>query len=107
MEEMPSNYVHIVGRCMRSADANKIREGLSALNFSLAVPDFGNDRDVFVDCIAYGEAVEDLEGFVSEGETLHIEGHLSFRSFTDTRGFRRTGRVVIVDKVHDEQDTEE
>ncbi len=104
--QLPDNFVHIVGVCKRDADATQLRAGLQVLNFSLVVPDPFSDRDVYIDCVAMGDAVDALEGFVTGGELLCVIGRLTFRSWTDANGVQRSGKVVYVDKVYDQEDME-
>ena len=104
--DLPDNFVHIVGTCKRDAEATYVRSGLQVLNFSLVVPDQFSDRDVYIDCVAFGDAVEALEGFVTGGETLRVIGRLTFRSWTDATGMQRNGKVVYVYEVYDQEDME-
>ena len=93
---MQGNYVRLVGTVKRDATSELIRKGLPVLNFCLEVGADG-DRRVFVDCIAYGDTVEDFEGFVSAGEAIEVEGYLSFRTYTDGDGSRKTMQFVHVE----------
>lgn len=95
------NYVNVSGSVKASATAARIRAGLSAINFTLVVDGGEGERPTYVDCMAYGDDIVNgqLEGFVDEGEWLEVEGHLSFRTFTDSNGSRRSGIIVYVENV--------
>lgn len=98
------NYVRIVGTVKRSVEAREIRSGLSALDLTLVVDGVGGERPTFVDCVVYDQQIvrEQLEGFVEEGETYMVEGHLTFRSFTQSNGVMRTGLVVYVESMEEQ-----
>lgn len=100
---MQGNYVRLVGQVKRAAEQEWIRKGMPVLNFSVAVPSDGN-RPVYVDCIAYGSVVEDFEGYVDAGETVEVEGHLSFRTYTGANGSKGTRLFVHVDSMSEVQE---
>lgn len=95
---MQGNYVRLVGSVKRDASQEWIRKGLPVLNFCIAVQGDG-DKSVYIDCIAYGETVEDFEGFVEAGEILEVEGYISFRTYTTTQGKKRTMQYVHVESM--------
>ena len=97
------NYVRIVGTAKYDSEAREIREGLMVLNFTLVVDGVGNERPTFVDCVAYDQHIvrEQMEGFVEAGEEFEVEGHLTFRSFTQSNGVLRSGMVVYVDSMEE------
>lgn len=94
---MTGNSVVITGRVKRDASARVIRDGLSVLNFTLMVYE-GNERWAYVDCSAYADACDQLEGYVEADEQVTVHGHLSFRTYTDGGGRKRTGIVVMVER---------
>lgn len=93
------NFVRISGRVLRDEDARYVREGLSIIDFALAVEDPDGERPVYVDCYGTNDACKTLGGFVEENEELVVEGHLTFRTFTTKGGQRRSGVVVYVESV--------
>ncbi len=103
---MENNYVSIGGRVKADATANSIRAGLSVINFTLMVdgPKEG-DRPTYVDCASYDQHViyDILDGYVNAGEWMHCEGYLSFRTFTDSNGAKRSGMIVQVTNVGEEE----
>lgn len=95
---MNGNYVRLVGTVKRDATREWIRKGLPVMNFTVVVPSDG-ERGAYVDCVAYGEIVEEFDGYVSEGEAIEVEGYLSFRSYTDSEGCRKTMQFVHVESM--------
>jgi single-stranded DNA-binding protein len=92
-----NNKVHIVGKVKRDAKAVDVRKGMRALNFTLVV-EVDGDKPLYVDCDAYGEVVEELEGYVECGEELEVDGRLTHRTYTGTDGRVRTGMRVRVER---------
>lgn len=93
------NKVHVEGFVKRDAQALVPRSNVQFIDFCLVVQDPTNRKNgVFVDCFASGSVVEDeLEGFVSAGESLAVDGFLTFRSYSDVHGKTHTGMVVYVE----------
>lgn len=98
---MGENFVHIEGIIKRDCEAVSPRPNVSVMSFCLKVPDPTNDGDVYVDCFAATDAVEMLDGFVSEGERLAVDGQLTFRTMTDHKGRKKSSIVVYVDNVEE------
>jgi single-stranded DNA-binding protein len=95
-----NNMVHIVGKVKRDARAVDVRKGLKALNFTLVV-EVDGDKPLYVDCDAYGETVEELEGYVECDEELEVYGRLTHRTYTGNDGRVRTGMRVFVERVEE------
>lgn len=93
---MTGNHVRVEGAVKRDARATTIRSELEVLEFCLEAPSDGS-RLVFVDCKAFGAACDELEGYVSAGERIWVEGHLSYRSYTAQDGTRLSKLFVIVE----------
>lgn len=101
---MTDNFVHIQGTVKHDSEAVVVRQGLSMMDFCLVVKDFATGRDVFVDCFASDEVVDSLEGFVSEGETLEVTGHLTYRTITNKYGVKASRLYVFAEEVNDMED---
>ena len=96
------NSVHIEGSVKRDASMVEVRPGIKVMDFCLVVDDpMAEGLSVYVDCYAPTDAVNMLDGFVSEGERLGVDGALTFRTVTDRRGARRTGMNVYVENVYE------
>lgn len=93
-----NNSVHAEGTVKRDAEAVEVRKGLRALNFTLVV-EVDGDKPLYVDCDAYSDAVDSLDGYVSAGEFLSIDGRLTHRTYTGSDGRVRTGMRVLVERV--------
>ena len=96
--KLPVNFVRFEGTVKRNAEANEIRKGLSVIDFTLVVPSLDGGQGVYVDCEAYGDAVETIGGYVEEGETIGFVGRMCYRTWTDSRGVKRSGTIAIVDQ---------
>ncbi len=95
------NIVRIEGRVKRDANAVHVGPNLSVMDFCLMVPEPPNgEKSVYVDCFATSLAVKQLDAYVTEGEMIGIDGHLTFRSYTDPRGFTRSAIVVYADSAY-------
>ena len=104
MHDLPDNFVHLTGVIKRDAEARRVREGLHIMDFTIVVGAEEGRRGTYIDCEAYGPAIEATEGYVEEGELVTIEGHFGFRTWTDPNGVRRSGRVIIVDEIDCEEE---
>lgn len=96
--KMPVNFVRFEGVVKRNAEAKELRKGLSVMDFTLVVPSLDGGQGVYVDCEAYGDAVETIGGYVEEGETIGFVGRMGYRTWTDGRGVKRSGTIAIVDR---------
>jgi hypothetical protein len=97
---MKGNEVRVFGRVKRDSDADRVREGMSVLDFTLEVED-GGGRPVYVDCMATSPIVEDVfGGGVDAGEDIGVEGRLTFRTYTNGIGRKVSGLIVFVEGVY-------
>lgn len=94
MVDTTKNNVHVEGRVKRNARKNVVRPDLEILNFCLEVPSAG--EDVFVDCFCTTKTCNMLEGAVDEGEMIGVDGFLTYRSYSDSMGRKKSGVVVYV-----------
>lgn len=85
-----NNFVRMVGTVKRDAS-----EGEGVLDFAIEVPNERGTKNIF-DCrtTRRSDAWQALEGFVNEGETIEIIGHLEKR--TCSEGVRVAGVWVDV-----------
>ena len=94
------NEVHIIGTVKRTERAAK-KGNVSVMKFCLVVKEPVTNRNVMVDCFAPDDMVNELGGFVDEGERLEVYGHLSFRTNTDRLGNTRSVLTVYVTDVYE------
>lgn len=91
------NRVHIEGVVKRDAEASSPRPGVRVMNFTLSVQDPINDGMLtYVDCFAATDIVDQMDGYVEEGETMAIDGFLTFRTITDYKGRKKSTIIVYV-----------
>lgn len=96
------NRVHVEGVVKRDVEASSPRPGIKVMSFTLSVKDTANEgMYVYVDCFAATEAVEQLDGFVTKGETLAVDGSLTFRTITDYKGRKKSSLMVYVENVEE------
>lgn len=93
------NYVSVRGRVLRDERERFVRDGLSVIDFTLAVDYPDGDKPVYVDCYGCNDACDALDGFVEAGEVISVEGYLTFRTYTTKSGQRRSGMVVYAESV--------
>jgi single-stranded DNA-binding protein len=91
------NEVIIAGSVLRYAESRQIRSGLRIIDFTLSVNDPDGERDVYVDCYGTNELCDMVGDHVDEGDVLQVTGHLTYRTFTDQRGQKRSGLVVCAE----------
>lgn len=92
------NSVHIEGVIKRDAQQKELRNGVRVMDFCLAVVDPLNESmSTYIDCFAATDAVDELDGYVEEGERLAVDGFLTFRTMTDHRGRRKSALIVNVE----------
>jgi len=108
---MENNSVHLIGIVKRGAKAGNNGKGGQVLDFALQVTDPNTGRYDIFDCrlTEISDAMEQLEGFVEEGEQLEIMGHLVKRTSTESQRIagvwidvRSTATVVYVDSIVEE-----
>lgn len=90
-----TNEVRLCGTVKRSAKGTDTGRGNWVLDFAVEVPD-GEGRTAIIDCCATNrsQAYGELEGYVTEGETVDLVGHLIKR--TETKQERMAGALVEV-----------
>ena len=97
---MQDNQVYIRGTVKRDAEGVATPSGGKMMNFCLAIPDaFNRKTMVYVDCVAMAEIVDEIEGFLTEGEEVTVGGSLTFRTVTKENGKKKTGLSVYVESI--------
>lgn len=108
---MGSNVVELEGMVKRDAEAGVTEKGGKVLDFALEVWNDDMTRYSIIDCRVtdHCEAMEQLEGFVSEGETLRVVGHLERRTSTERNRLagalieaKVTKTFVMVDEIEED-----
>lgn len=91
---MERNFVSVSGRVMRDAVPTGT-EG--AMFFCLKVED--EDGMVLVDCVLMPSLFDQCEYHLDKDEHIGVEGKLTYRTWTDQLGRRRSGMEVLVQTI--------
>ena len=96
------NNIHIEGIVKRDESAKVLNSKVSVMDFCLMVNDPMSDGlDVFIDCFAASEGCAKLDNFVSEGERIAVDGFMTFRTYTDHLGRKKSSMVVYVEDAYE------
>ena len=87
---MKRNSVHIEGHVKRDADCVRTENGDNFLQFTLVVDGGMREPPTYVDCVAFRDVADTVDGYVSTNERLVVDGYLAFRTLT----FPKTGRTT-------------
>lgn len=97
------NQVILQGRMVSDPEVKKTSNGISALNFTLAVgrnfrPKDGGDRGAdFIRCNAWRRTAENIAKYTSKGTMLLVRGSIQTSAFTNDDGSKRYSTSVNVD----------
>ena len=96
------NTVSLQGRFTRDPDFKKTINGVSLVDFNLAVNQ-GKDKTVYVPCVAWRELAETIDKYFKKGQMCVIIGELSSRLVTTRDSVDRPQKYakieVIVHKI--------
>lgn len=95
------NKIIIMGRIVNDLEIKKTPNGISTLQFRVAVErsykDANGERETdFIPCIAWRNNADFIAKYFSKGAMIHIEGELQNRQYTDKNGVDRIISEVIV-----------
>jgi len=99
------NKVLLVGRLTEDVQIRKTQNGRSVCSFNLAINEGkdaeGNDKAVFISCVAWEKIADALEAYTSKGSLISVEGKLQNRSYEDPKyeGIMRYVTEVNVERV--------
>lgn len=104
---MNINKVALSGNLTRAAELRATSGGTPVLSLGLAVgnrrknPRTGawEDEPYFFDCVLYGARAEKLAPMLPKGAHVALEGKLTYRSWEDKAGNRRSKIEVLVDEL--------
>lgn len=95
---MSLNRVTLIGRVGKDPEIREMNNGSRAASFTFATTERGYttregrqvpDRTEWHNIVVYGPLVKVIEGYVSKGSPLYIEGALRYRSYDDREGVKR------------------
>lgn len=102
---MSVNKVIILGRCgkdpeVRMAGQNKVATFSVATGGKYKTKD-GREVDdtAWHNIVAWRTSAEIVEKYIKKGSQVFIEGHLSYRKYSDKEGVDRTITDIVVDKI--------
>lgn len=103
---MSINRVNISGNLTRDPELRQTQGGMSILRFGVAVNDRRKNQQTnewedypnFIDCTLFGKRAESLDGYLSKGAKVAIEGKLRWSQW-ETDGQKRSKVEVIVDEI--------
>lgn len=95
------NRACLTGRLVRDPDPKKTTDGVTVLNFTLAVPrkfkKEGQPDADFIDCIAWRQSAEYLSKYSRKGDVIEADGWIRKREYDG-----RNGTVYVTEIVCDE-----
>ena len=103
---MSINRVNISGNLTRDPELRQTQGGMSILRFGVAVNDRRKNQQTnewedypnFIDCTLFGKRAESLDGYLSKGAKVAIEGKLRWSQW-EHDGQKRSKIEVIVDEI--------
>ena len=96
------NKAIIQGRLTKDPELRTTQSGTSVATFTVAWSEEynGNERKLFLNCVAWKNTAEMLKRFFSKGKELVVEGTLGSRSWEDRDGNKRETIELTVDRIH-------
>lgn len=97
---MNYNRVILGGRLTRDPELRYIQSGTAVVELGIAINRKWGEKEetCFVDCTAWGKTGETIAKFLKKGDPIHLEGRLTFDSWTDKQGQKRSKLKVTVDQ---------
>ena len=103
---MSINRVNISGNLTRDPELRQTQGGMSILRFGVAVNDRRKNQQTnewedypnFIDCTLFGKRAESLDGYLSKGAKVAIEGKLRWSQW-EHDGQKRSKIEVVVDEI--------
>ena len=95
------NRIVLLGNLTRTPESRSTQSGTSVCKLGLAVNrKFKDSEDTcFVDCVAFGKVGEVIQQYCDKGDPLLIEGRLSFSTWDDKDGGKRSKHEVVVENM--------
>lgn len=92
------NKAIIVGRLTKDPELKSTQNGVSVLNFTVAVPrrfkdSSGERQSDFISCVAFRQTAEFISTWFKKGNIIAIDGSIQ------TRSYEQDGRRVYVTEV--------
>ena len=96
------NKAIIQGRLTKDPELRTTQSGTSVASFTVAWSEEynGNEKKLFLNCVAWKNAAEMLAKFFSKGKEIVVEGTLGSRSWEDKDGNKREVIELTADRIH-------
>ena len=92
------NRVCLIGRITKDPDLRKTNNGISVINFILAVnrrfAKEGEQQADFINCQAWRQSADFMANYVKQGALLGVEGRIQTRNYKD-----QSDRTVYVTEI--------
>lgn len=90
------NIVGLIGNVTREIETKQVRD-MEIATFGLAVNKKvkGEDRPMFIDCVAFGERAKFASQYISKGSKVGVTGELDFEQW-EKDGQKRSKHKLIV-----------
>lgn len=99
---MNFNKVFLGGNLTRDPTLSYTPNQTAVVDFGMAVnrkwskDGVEHEEVCFVDCVAFGKTAENINKYVSKGDSFFIEGRLTFDSWTTQDGTKRSKHKIAV-----------
>ncbi len=100
------NNVRLIGRVGNNPETKTFDNGNKVVSFSLATNDFYyNDKNEKVETtqwhnlVAWGKTAEIIQKYVEKGKEIAVEGRLTYRTYEDKEGIKRSITEIVVAEV--------
>lgn len=99
------NSVLLIGFLGSDPDIKKLQNGKTLALLSLATNETyrkGNGDKITTTqwhrCIAWGKTAEIMESFLKKGKEVALRGKLTYNSYEDKNGIKRTSPQIVIDE---------
>ena len=100
------NKVTLIGHTGREVEIFNFESGSKKATVSLATSDFFTnvngekiEETQWHNLTAYGKTAEIMEKYVPKGKEIAVEGKLTYRSYDDKEGIKRTVTEIRVEEI--------
>lgn len=100
------NKVTLIGRTGKEVEVHQYDNGNIKASVSLATSDYYTnsqgekvEQTEWHNLVAYGKTAEIMQKYVEKGKEIAIEGKITYRSYDDKDGQKRTITEIRVDEI--------
>ena len=92
------NVIAISGNLTRDPVLSYTPNQMEICDFGIANNDGGENRTVFVDCVAFKKTATAINEYMAKGRRIFIQGSLMFDTWTAQDGTKRSKHKVLVNR---------